>query len=77
MKQAPDILGFLLDDALNVLQENGWDVTITSTSPPRGDISGPYRVLRSTVSAPGKIELLIARQGWEKGDGEDVFPYNK
>jgi hypothetical protein len=58
--KAPSVIGRLLPDALEILEQSGIRVIETTrTSAPRGAPSGPLRVVRER-SRPEGIELVVA-----------------
>jgi len=62
-----DVLGFVLDDALNTLGKDEQDVTIIMTKPPRGNPDGPGRVVKAEKDHTGKVVLTVACE--ERGKG--------
>jgi len=58
---SPDVVGYLLDEARAVLADAGWtDVDTVETRPPRRGLTGPLRVLRQRITAPGRIALVVS-----------------
>ncbi|MFZ3172808.1 MAG: hypothetical protein WA118_12635 [Carboxydocellales bacterium] len=57
----PDIIGFEVGEALEVLAKCGVTVVKEASTKPPGAVtcSGEARVLRSKVRGPNEIELLI------------------
>lgn len=64
MLDCPDVLGFELNDILAGLTREGWQVTVTMTSPPGIKPSGPARVLRLIIAGERRVEIVAAHQGW-------------
>ncbi|WP_041284831.1 hypothetical protein [Desulfoscipio gibsoniae] len=52
-----DLLTLELDTALELCRSTGWRVEVEFTSPPRGEMTGRYRVLRGR-ELPGSIVML-------------------
>ncbi len=56
----PEIIGYPLDDASEILAGSGWSVGETvETRPPRQTLLTPYRVVRQRVDAQGHVALVI------------------
>ncbi len=56
----PDIVGYPLDDAREILAASGWSVGETvETRPPRQTLLTPYRVVRQRVDPLGHVALVI------------------
>lgn len=62
---APNVVGYLLEEARTVLAEAGWaEVEITETRPPRRELIGPRRVLRQRT-AGSRIALVVSGERTE------------
>lgn len=62
----PDVLGFRLDEALQILTDEGWETLVVTTYPPRRENiaeARPPRVLRVTVTGERAVELIVAYEG--------------
>ncbi|WP_166510259.1 hypothetical protein [Desulfallas thermosapovorans] len=59
--QIDNLLTVELDTALELCRLAGWQVKVEVTSPPRGESTGRYRVLRGRELAGGGILLTVAR----------------
>jgi hypothetical protein len=62
VEQIPDVLALKLEEALAICNQMGWQVEVQTTAPPRGISGGTERVVRFTVTAPGKGVLTVARE---------------
>ena len=64
----PDVVGYTLEDARQVLTHAGWMIgEVTETRPPRRTLGDLRRVGRQRVSADGSVGLMICG---ERSDGE-------
>lgn len=61
----PDVLGFLLDDAVSLLKNDGYNVSEVISKPPRGNPEGPKRVVR--VQSAGPLDVVVTVVCEEKG----------
>lgn len=56
----PDVIGYTLEEAREILAGSGWSVGETiETRPPRRVLLAPYRVIRQRLDAEGRVELVI------------------
>ena len=56
----PDVVGYPLEDARQILSTFGWPIGETAeTQPPRGPLFPPDRVVRQRVTAQGQVALVI------------------
>lgn len=62
-----DVLGYKLPDALNLLKENGFNVSVISTKPPKGNPEGIERVIK--VENQGNDLLVVTVACEDKGKG--------
>ncbi|WP_347490846.1 hypothetical protein [Desulfoscipio sp. XC116] len=51
-----------LDTALKLCRSAGRRVDVEFTSPPRGELTGQYRVIRSRELSEGSVMLTVARE---------------
>ena len=57
---APDVVGYTLDEACQVIAAAGWRVgEVIETRPPRRTLADPRRVLRQRVGADGSVVLVV------------------
>lgn len=74
MKKDIDVLGYKLEDALEILYKNGIAKKIEITKPPvEKDLSNKLRVIRQKKIAQEKIELVLAAEVLRKEVPEDGF----
>jgi hypothetical protein len=59
--QIDALLTLELDVALILCRSAGWQVEVENTSPPRGELTGRYRVLRVRKLAGGSVILTVAK----------------
>ncbi len=60
----PDVVGYPLEEALQLAEAAGWRVDVRTTSPPHSaPAGGVQRVVRQRATAPGQLELVVA---WER-----------
>jgi len=59
--QTDDLLTLELDVALGLCRSAGWQYEVETTSPPRGESTGRYRVLRVRKLTDGSILLTVAK----------------
>ncbi len=59
--QIDDLLTLELDVAIDLCRSAGWQVEVEVTSPPRGELTGRYRVLRVRKLTGGSIILTVAK----------------
>jgi hypothetical protein len=60
----PDVVGYPLEEALQVVEAAGWQATVRTTAPPRSaPAGGLQRVVRQRATHPGELELVVA---WER-----------
>jgi len=57
-----DLLARELEQVLEMCRTAGWDVELEYTSPPRGEPSGKYRVVRCRERTGNKFLLTVARE---------------
>jgi len=63
----PDVVGYPLEDARQVLIDAGWTVgEVTETRPPRRTLLDPRRIVRQRVNADGSVGLVVCG---ERSDG--------
>jgi hypothetical protein len=67
--EAPDVIGFILDEALFVIREKGFIIdSIITTKPVKAtEPLGIARVLRIRFINDGKLQVIVAYQDYEKG----------
>ncbi|SHF22972.1 hypothetical protein [Desulforamulus putei] len=63
----PDVLGYRLNDAVSLLKNSGYKVTVVITDPPGGSPGGPERVVRLEAKGSDEVVLTVACE--EKGKG--------
>lgn len=63
----PDVLGYKLDDALSLLENNGFKVTLVITKPTRGNPDGAKRVVNLKIMENDSAVITVACE--EKGKG--------
>lgn len=57
---APDLTGYTLDEAREILAASGWpEAGTVDTRPPRRKLVGPRRVVRQRVDEAGRIALVV------------------
>jgi undecaprenyl diphosphate synthase len=59
-QDVPQVIGWEAQRAEQELSSRGWQVIVRLTSPPRGALSGPRRVVRQKVLDESTLELTIA-----------------
>lgn len=58
--QPPDVIGYALEAAREILSASGWTVGETiETRPPRRALLAPHRVVRQRVNAQGHVTLVV------------------
>lgn len=69
----PDVIGYVLDEALTIIEEKGFCVDkILITKPVKATKPlGIARVVRLAVMDEAKLELVVAYQDYEKGGVEN------
>jgi undecaprenyl diphosphate synthase len=60
MSDLPQIIGWELAEAEQLLSAAGQRVVVRATAPPRGPVAGTMRVVRQRVLEDGSIELVVA-----------------
>jgi len=56
----PDVIGYALDDARQVITAAGWRLgEIIETRPPRRTLQDPRRVVRERVDSQGLLTLVV------------------
>lgn len=72
MKGLPDVIGYVLDEALTVIGETGFNVDkIMITKPVKAtNPLGIARVVRLSVLDQANLQLVVAYQDYEKGGVE-------
>ena len=56
----PDLVGYTVDEAREILATNGWqEGEIVETRPPRRPLSGPRRVVRQREGEAGRVALVV------------------
>ncbi|WP_041274586.1 hypothetical protein [Desulforamulus reducens] len=63
----PDVLGYELNNALSLLRNCGFDVTVAITRPHRGMPDGNKRVVKMELTSSKCVVLTVAFE--EKGKG--------
>lgn len=63
----PDVLGFLLDDAVPLLRNAGYHVSEVISKPPKGNPEGLKRVVRVQPAGPQEVVITVVCE--EKGKG--------
>ncbi|WP_418790201.1 hypothetical protein [Phosphitispora sp. TUW77] len=67
--ELPDVIGFVLDEALNVIQNCGYEVkeiiSLKSPYKPAGPI-GIARVVRLSPTGNGGLQVIITYQDYRK-----------
>lgn len=63
----PDVLGYRLDDALSLLENSGFEVTLVVTKPARGNPDGVKRVVKLEIAKKDSVVITVACE--EKGKG--------
>lgn len=70
MRRPPDVVGYLLEEAQEILRAAGWRIVeIAETRPPRRALVGPQRVVRQRSGAEGGVQLVVC--GERPGPRED------
>ncbi len=59
--QIDDLLILELDAATELCRSAGWQVKVEITLPPRGELTGRYRVLRVRKLTGGSVILTVAK----------------
>lgn len=69
----PDVLGYVLDEALTKIGEMGYDVNKVSTTRPvkATNPMGIARVVRISAIGETNLHLVVAYQDYEKGGVEN------
>lgn len=63
----PDVLAIHIANAVSLAENAGFGTRLLITSPPRGAVTGPQRVVRQRVSEDGlTLELTVAAEDWGK-----------
>jgi beta-lactam-binding protein with PASTA domain len=66
--RAPDVIGYTLDDARQILAASGWTIgEIAHTAPPRRALLEPSRVVRQRVRADGALALVVCGERTDTG----------
>lgn len=63
----PDVLGYRLSDAVPLLEDSGYQVSVVTVGPPRGNPGGTERVVRIEAKGPDEVLLTVVCE--EKGKG--------
>jgi hypothetical protein len=71
--QAPNVVGYLLDEARAVLAQAGWDdVETVETRPPRRALVEPFRVLRQRTAGRRIALVICGERPAPRPDGADA-----
>ncbi|WP_161822626.1 hypothetical protein [Sporotomaculum syntrophicum] len=60
--QIDDLLILELDAAIELCRSAGWQVKVEVTLPPRGELTGQYRVIRVRELSVGNVILTVAKE---------------
>ncbi|MEW6065281.1 hypothetical protein P378_06425 [Desulforamulus profundi] len=63
----PGVLGYRLNDAVSLLESSGYQVTVVTTGPPKGNPGGPERVVKLEAKDSDNLVLTVVCE--EKGKG--------
>ena len=65
----PDVIGFVLEEALNVIQTKGFSVDDICTTKPvnAAELRGAARVVRVTNQGDANLQIVVAYEDYLKG----------
>jgi hypothetical protein len=63
----PDVVGYTLDDAHEILAAAQWtSVEVAETRPPRRTLVSPARVVRERLAAGDRVQLIVCGERAEE-----------